>query len=128
MADDFGIDLRSPGDGSIALLEHEDGGALAHDETVPPGIERPRGVRRIVVAAAHRPDDAEGGEGERRERGLGSAREHYVGASVADGVKRFADGDGARRAAHGVRRVGAGESEFDRDVTARGSAKHGQRE
>ena len=34
----------------LELLEHEDRGALAHHEPVAVAVERPGGVRRVVVA------------------------------------------------------------------------------
>ena len=46
VADDLAIDLRAAGHGVLALLEHDDAGALAHDEAVAVLVIGPRGLGR----------------------------------------------------------------------------------
>ena len=45
-------DPRAARQGALALLEHEDAGALAHHESVPAAVERPRRPRRVALAGA----------------------------------------------------------------------------
>src|SRR2546422_6176144 len=51
--------LFRSGERARTLLEHEHRRPLAHHEPVARGVERPRGVRGVVVAGAHRPDHTE---------------------------------------------------------------------
>ena len=37
---------------ACSFLQHQHGRAFADDETIAPGVERPRGARRVVVAGA----------------------------------------------------------------------------
>ena len=52
VADDLAVDVRTAGDGAVPTLEHERRRAFAHHESVAVGVERPRRVLGIVVAAA----------------------------------------------------------------------------
>ena len=49
IADDFGERRRAARQRMIQRLDHQNGGALAHDEAVALRVERPRGARRFVV-------------------------------------------------------------------------------
>ena len=79
--------------GVLELLEHEDAGALAHDEAVAVAVERPRralsGSSLRVLRAprmAANPDDADGAD-----RRLAAAGEHDLGVAAADDLDGVAD-------------------------------------
>ena len=56
---------RAAAQGVLVFLDHERGGAFAHDEAVALAIERAAGEGRIAGPAAHRLDEVERAEGER---------------------------------------------------------------
>ena len=119
VARDLGIDPGAARERVLPLLEHQHRRPFAHHEPVPVLVERAGRAGGVVVASAHRSDDAEGGVRHRRERRLSAAPEHQVGAPAADRVERVSNGDRSRSAAHGVRRVRSREAELDGDVAAR---------
>ena len=85
----------------LELLQHENGGRLAHHETVALAVEGPRCPLGTVVAPRQGAHRIEPGDPDLRDRRLAAAREHHVGAADADLVHRAADrhvGCGARRA------------------------------
>ena len=75
VAQELGVRDRAASLGDLGRLEHQQRGALAHDEPVATGVERPGGRRRVVVVAGRqRPDDVEGAERERAQRDLARRR------------------------------------------------------
>ena len=80
VADHLGIDFRAARLGPLIFLEHDDAGALAHDEAVAVlviGPARPLGL--VVEVGRERPRLGEAGDADRADRRLGAAGEHDVG-------------------------------------------------
>ena len=117
---ELGVDPGTAGLGVLVLLEHHDGGALAHDEAVAAGVVGPRGGGDVVVAGGQGLHLREAGERQRVDRGLGATGDDDVGATRADHVVARAH----RLRAGGAGRdggVGAGaRAELERDVAGRG--------
>ncbi len=75
VAEQLGVRDRAARLGDLGRLEHEQRGALAHDEPVATRVERPLGrPGLVVVAGRQRPDDVERTERERAERDLARHR------------------------------------------------------
>ena len=63
VAGDLGIDLGAARLGVLELLEHDDAGALAHDEAVAVAVIGPRGLfGRVVAVGRQRPAGGEAGQ------------------------------------------------------------------
>ena len=98
VAEHLGVDRRAARPRRLELLEQEDARGLRHDEAGARRVERPRGLRRVLVLgdeAAHR---AEAGEDQRMDARLGPAGENGVGVAAADQLGAFADRVRAGRA------------------------------
>ena len=72
VAHHLGVDLGSTGFGVLVLLQHQDAGALTHDEAGALGVEGDGGPVGIVphVEGTH---GGEAADGQRRDGGLGAA-------------------------------------------------------
>ena len=120
---------RAACQGDLLGLEHEEGDTLAHDEPVPVAVERPTGLRRVVVVAVgERADDVERPERERAERHLAPPA---IAASIVarpDRAHRLADRDGAGGARVGGREDRPADVEGDPEVGRRRPAEHRERE
>ena len=109
-AGQLGVDVGAAGLGVLELLEHQAAGALADHEAVAAGVERPRGVRGIVVARAESAGGGEAGHADRADGRLAAAGEHHVGVAAADDAGGVADGvraGGAGGAGGAQRTLGA---------------------
>ena len=63
VADHFGVDLRAARLGVLVFLEHDDAGALAHDEAVAVLVIGARGLLgRVVEAGGQRAAGGEAGD------------------------------------------------------------------
>ncbi len=102
VAGDLCEDVRPALLGARERLEHERAGAFTAHESVPTRVPRAAGALRIVVAAAEREHRGEPGDADGRNRGLGSARDHHAGATVADPASGFAQSMSAGGARAGV--------------------------
>ncbi len=119
VADDLGVDLRAALLGVLEFLEHDDAGALAHDEAVAVLVPRPRRLlRRVVEAASTGARGGEAGDAEPADRRLGAAGDHHVGIVPHDHPRRVADRVRAGGAGGDHRMVGPLEAVADRDMAA----------
>jgi hypothetical protein len=78
-----GLQVGPAGPRVLQLLQHEHGGALAEHEAVTGAVERPGGVRGVVVAWRRRSDGVEAGPRDRRDGRVRGARDHDVGRALA---------------------------------------------
>ena len=104
----------------LERLEHDDAGALTHDEAVAIPVVGARGLGGLVVEmGCERAAGREAGHGDAADRALGAAGDHDVGIVQRDQARCIADGMRAGRARgdHGV--IGALELMPDGDL-ARG--------
>ena len=114
IADDFGVDFRAARLGMLIFLEHDDAGALAHDEAVAVAVVGAAGLfRRVVEVGAERPRLGEAGNPDRADGRFGAAGQHDVGIVVLDHPRRVADRMRAGRAGGDDRVVGAHQAIFD---------------
>src|SRR3546814_14847453 len=70
--DQLAVDPGAARDRLVVVLEHEDAGAVAHDEAVAVAVPGARGLLRLVVAGGqrlHRAEAAERGRSEERRVG-----------------------------------------------------------
>ena len=109
---------RAPTQRVLQRLEHEDAGALAHDEPVASLIPRPRRRRGVVVALRQRLDRAEPAHPRRQHRGVGGPREHQVRLAVSNVIDRVEDAKVAGRARGGDGVVRAHEPQVHRGQRA----------
>src|SRR5690606_21491874 len=72
-ADQLAIDARAARLRLLVVLEHQDAGAVAHDEAVALAVPGTRGLFRLVVAGGQGLHRAEAAERGRRGRVLGAA-------------------------------------------------------
>ena len=91
-------DMRASLAGVFQLLEHEDPGALRHDEPVPVAVERAACLVRFVVSGADGLQGAETRVAQPGKRSLGSAREHHLRVPVTDQPPGVTEGVIRRRA------------------------------
>jgi hypothetical protein len=115
VADHLGSDSRTAADGVFQLLEHDHGCSFGHHESVATGIEGPRCARGVVVARRERAHGAETGHHGRRDRRLGAAAQHHIGATQADCILRVADCDVRRGAGRRFGEQRPACPELDRD-------------
>ena len=117
VADHFGIDLGAARLGVLVLLEHDDAGALAHDEAVAVLVVGPRGLgRRVVEAGRQRAAGGEAGDRDAADRRFRAARHHHVGIAERDQARRVADRVRAGRAGGHDRMVRPLQAVLDRHV------------
>src|SRR3546814_20222249 len=82
VADQLGMDLRAALLRVLVLLEHDDAGALAHDETVTVAIPRPRGLfGRLVEVRRERTRRGEARDPATADRPPRPARDNPVGTA-----------------------------------------------
>ena len=86
------IDPCAPCGGVFEGLEHKHAGALAHDEAVATGVERPGGVLGVVVAGAERLHGSEAAHRGGKHSRLGAAGDHDVGIAHDECAPCLADG------------------------------------
>ena len=122
VADDPAEHRRAAGSRVLLALEDQHAGALAHHEAVAAGVE---GARDAV--ARERTHAPEGGDAQRRQRGLGAAGDDDVGGAALDHPHPFADRVGAGRAGRGDAESGPVNAEPDRDC-AGGRVGHHHRD
>ena len=103
VADDLAVDLGAALERHLALLEHQDAGALGDHEAVAVAVERPARLLRLLVALRQRAHRVEAADAQRRDRRLGAARDRRVDVAALDPAQRLADGVRARRAGAGRR-------------------------
>jgi hypothetical protein len=109
IADDFAVDLRAAGLGSLELFEDEHSGPFAQDEAVAIFVERARGVTRIGVSRGKGREQVEARDAERVNHAVSAAGKHHLGIAAADDFGRFADrlaGSGTSGEAVQVRALG----------------------
>ena len=117
VAEDLAVDRDPPGQGVLALLEHEHPGPLAEDEAVAVEVERPAGAGRLVVPPRGRDlHQVEARHDARGDRGVGAAGHDQGRLAVLDAAEGIADRVGARGAPgrDDVRRPA--QAEPDRDL------------
>ena len=84
VADHLGIDLGAARLGVLELLEHDDAGALAHDEAVAVPVVGARGLLgRVVEVGRQRAAGGEAGDARAADRRFGAAGDHHVGIAEA---------------------------------------------
>jgi hypothetical protein len=116
VADHLAIDLGAALLGALIFLQHDNAGALAHDEAVAILVVRTARLFRLVVAGGKRARLGEAGDAERAERAFGAAGEHHVGIVEHDHARGVADRVGAGGAGGDDRVIGAHQAVFDRDL------------
>jgi len=95
------VDLGAARACVLQLLEHENGAALAHHETVAVAIEGTTAGLRVIVPPRECAHGREAADPNRSDPRLRAAGEHYVGATEPDRVGGIAERDvrgGAGRA------------------------------
>src|SRR5581483_246426 len=100
----------------------------AHDEPVTLSIKWTTRQSGIAFPSAHRLDQIECAERQRREWRFRSAGDHDVREIIADVTQCFAHRHRSARATVRVRGADAAKSKFDRDVRMRRAAENLQRE
>ena len=98
VADHLGVDVGAAVQGVLQLLQHQHPAALAHDEAVASGVERPAGLLGLVVAGGERPQGGEGRHAHLVHGRLRAAGEHGRGVAPPDDVEGVAQGVGPGRA------------------------------
>ena len=106
VADDLAVNLARAGLGVLKFLKHQHPRPFADDEAVAIAVEGPAGLRGLVVSGRQCGQQNEAGHAERMDHAVGAAREHDVGAAVADHLVGLPDRLGAGRA--GGQAVGVG--------------------
>src|SRR5262245_44056418 len=118
VADNFRVDARAARLGVLEFFQHDNAGALAHDEAVAVLVVGTRGLLRLIVeGGAQRPAGGEAGDRQATDRALGAARNHDVGIIERDQPRGIADGMCAGRTGRDHGMVGALETMFDRHVS-----------
>ena len=93
VADDLAIDAGAARQSVLALLDHDDAGALAHDEAVAVAVIRARGRGRPVVEmGGQRLGGCEAGNGDAADGRFRTAGDHHVGIAEGNQPGRIADG------------------------------------
>ena len=111
------------------ILEHQQGGSLAHDETVALAVERPGGVAGVVVPTGREcPDDVECPKGERAQGDLAATGNGRIHATLAQVAERLAEGDPAGRARIGRGQDRPADVQRDPEVRRCRATEHGQGE
>jgi hypothetical protein len=113
----------------LQRLEHDTAGALADDEAVAVGVERPRRALGRVVARTERAHARERGDRERRHGCFSPAGHHDVGGAVADQPDALADGVRTGRARGRDAQVGSRPPQLHcHDACSRVGHHHGYEE
>ena len=120
VADELAVDLRAALDGTLALLEDEDGRAFRQHEPIAVLVEWPRGLLRGVVAPAHRVHRCERADRQREHRRLRAADHHDIGLAALYQLGALAERVRARRARRHVRQAGPAQVELHRDLRGAG--------
>src|SRR5262249_10297660 len=108
VADDLAVDVCAALKGMLALLEDDDAGALADDESVTVTVIGPRGLGRAVVEAGRqRAAGGEPGKRQTADRRFGTAGDHHCGVAERDQPRGVADGVRTGRAGGNHRAVRA---------------------
>ena len=108
VADDLAVDLRAAGAGVAEPFEHVHAAPLGHDDAVAVEVERPRGLRRVVVLgqrplAVETGEDAEGVNAFRHAAATGRCRNRPAEASARPGSCRRCPRRRRRRACSAAR-------------------------
>ena len=108
-------DPGAPGPGVLQLLQHQDAGALAHDEAAAAGVKGDGGGGGVVpgVEGVH---GGEAAHGQLGDHSLGAAAHHHVGVAVPDLPQGVAHGVGAAGAGGGGAGGHALQAVLDGDV------------
>ena len=126
VAENLRIDPGAALSGVPEFLEHDDAGALPHDESVASPVPGPRGAfGLVVVVRGERARSREPGDPERTDRRLGAARDHDVRVVMGNEARGVADGMGSRRTGRDDRVVRSPETEPDGNM-ARGKVDQGR--
>ena len=105
VADDLGQDRRAAGLGELVLLEDQDAGAFADDESVAVLVPRAAGALGLVIARGQRAHGGESADAHRRDGGFGAAADHDIGVAALDHLEGIADAVRAGGAGGGGGRV-----------------------
>ena len=101
----------------LVFLQHDDAGALAHDEAVAVLVPGPAGgLGGILALGRQRLAGVKASDANLADGAFGAARDHHVGIAQHDQPRRIADGMGAGRAGGDDRMVRPLEAEADRDL------------
>ncbi len=92
IANEFGKNVCAPGLCKLQVFQDQHGRTLAHHETVACGIERTAGSLRVIVAAREGVHVIESRHPNGHDGLFGTARDHGLCVSPADGLPGFADG------------------------------------
>src|SRR6266540_3730404 len=129
VAHDLRVWSGSPLLGDVGRLQDEEGGALAHHESVSTAVEGSGGLSRIaVVAVPERPNDVERPERQRAQRHLNAPGDRRIDLARPDRAERLPDGYRPRRTRVGGRQDGATDIQGDAQVRRRGAAEYSERE
>ena len=112
IASQLGVDMAAPAPCVLELLQDQDSGSFAQNETVSVLVEGPTGLGRSVVAYRQGSERAEARHHKRADQRIRAAGDHYIRVVPFDVAKRFPNGlcaGGARRggARNGSARPGA---------------------
>ena len=72
------------------LFDDQRGGAFAHDESIAQQIERTTSLSGVARPAAHRFNDVECADRDRRQRRLRSSGDDYISDVIPNITERFA--------------------------------------
>ena len=110
-ASDLRHDVRASGLRVLQFLEHNDARALTENEPVTLRVEGPRCALGIVVPRRDGLHVGEPTQSHLADRGLSSARDHDVGVSHTNRLKRDTDGVRSRRTGRDRSEIGTLESQ-----------------
>ena len=117
-AEVLGVDARAAVERGLEGLEHEEAGALAHDETVAVLIPGAGGGGEVVVVGGERSAGDEAAETHGDDGRLDAARDHDVRLALADVVGGGVEGVVRGRARGGDGVVGSHEPLLDGEERA----------
>ena len=105
VADDFGDNVGTAGQGVVERFQKEHSRAFAHHEAIAAGVPRAASMRRVVIAGGKRAHRRETGDTERRDRRFGAPADHGFGVAVLDEAEAIAHRVRARGASGGRSRI-----------------------